>query len=237
MIASVAAEASLSQHYAPVSTSGLEWSDTQRAALAAIHPYPPVLAFDGDHSGLSANIARGRDFLADGTETVMTIWPNEQDPVDYLREHGPSGLAAVTRKGCLSCTPAALRPIHIGRVVAREVAATGPNETVLPEATDHPLKLSWSGSVRLGDGDAALCATVQETDYLGVTLGDLAGYAANLKPAARRRYSEALGAGLADVGAALGGHLRRNLEEGLGLHTTDRSRELGREAARLVISP
>jgi DNA primase len=118
MIASIAAEASLSQHYAPVSTSGLEWSDTQRAALRLIHPYPPVLAFDGDHSGLGANLARGRDFLADGIETVVTIWPDQQDPADYLREHGPCGLAAVTRKGCLQPGPE-LRPRHIGEIIAQ----------------------------------------------------------------------------------------------------------------------
>ena len=160
MIASVAAEASLSQHYAPVSTSGLEWSATQRAALRLIHPYPPVLAFDGDNSGLSANIARGRDFLADGTETVVTIWPNGQDPADYLLEHGPCGLAAVTRKGCLSGTLDTLRPVHIGHLLASEAVRGGSARTALSELTLQSLKLSRSAAKRMLEAAAGVVPVV-----------------------------------------------------------------------------
>jgi hypothetical protein len=66
-----------------------------------------------------------------GRESVITEWPNGHDPASWLAQHGPSGLIAVTRRGCLTNTSSQLQPRHCGTAltVAHLRQAAGPSNT------------------------------------------------------------------------------------------------------------
>lgn len=118
-IAAHAAASGLSAKYAPVSASGLRLSDEQIDAILALHPKAPVLAADGDRAGRDANLEWAARIALRRRESVVTTWPEGHDPASWLATHGDSGLAAVTRKGCLDAPPDDLRPRHCGAVLTQ----------------------------------------------------------------------------------------------------------------------
>jgi DNA primase catalytic core len=117
-IASNAAIAGLSDRYAPVSACGITLSDNQLRHILDLHPRAPVLAADGDPPGRQANLDWARRMLHMGRESVITDWPDGHDPASWLAEHGPSGLIALTRRGCLTNTSDQLHPRHCGAALS-----------------------------------------------------------------------------------------------------------------------
>ena len=96
-IAATAASAGLSAKFAPVVESGLAISDTQWETILAIHPGSIVLCADGDEAGRRANAQWAAELAKRDRNSVITFWPDGDDPASYLAKHGPSGLASVTR--------------------------------------------------------------------------------------------------------------------------------------------
>lgn len=118
-IAACAAASGLSAKYAPISASGLYLSDEQLDRILALHPKAPVLAGDGDQAGRDANLEWAARIALRHRETVITTWPESDDPASWLATHSEDGLRAVTRKGCLDAPSGDVRPRHCGRVLTQ----------------------------------------------------------------------------------------------------------------------
>uniref|UniRef100_UPI00261CFCF2 toprim domain-containing protein n=1 Tax=Ferrimicrobium sp. TaxID=2926050 RepID=UPI00261CFCF2 len=96
-IAAVAASAGVSAKFAPVVESGLAISEAQWDTILAVHPGSIVLCADGDDAGRRANAQWAAELARRGRDSVITFWPDGDDPASYLAKHGPAGLASVTR--------------------------------------------------------------------------------------------------------------------------------------------
>jgi len=96
-IAATAASAGLSAKFAPVVESGLAISDLQWSTILVIHPESIVLCADGDEAGRRTNAHWAAELAKRGRDSVITFWPDGDDPASYLAKHGPAGLASVTR--------------------------------------------------------------------------------------------------------------------------------------------
>jgi DNA primase len=96
-IAATAASVGLSAKFAPVVESGLAISDMQWDMILTIHPGSIVLCADGDEAGRRANAQWAAELAKRGRDSVITFWPDGDDPASYLAKHGPAGLASVTR--------------------------------------------------------------------------------------------------------------------------------------------
>ncbi len=96
-LATTAASVGLSAKFAPVVESGLAISDMQWDTILSIHPGSIVLCADGDEAGRRANAQWAAELAKRGRDSVITFWPDGDDPASYLAKHGPAGLAAVTR--------------------------------------------------------------------------------------------------------------------------------------------
>lgn len=154
-IAAHAARAGLSAKYAPVSASGVRLSDHQLDAILDLHPRAPVLAADGDPAGRDANLEWAARIALRHRETVITTWPAGEDPASWLANHGPDGLAAITRRGCLAPAPDELRPRHCGMALS---------EAALDQLPDSPAERS-----------AGLHRLAAEVGNIGRYLGPKAG--------------------------------------------------------------
>jgi DNA primase len=153
-IAASAATSGLSVKYAPVSASGLRLSDEQIDTILGLHPKAPVLAADGDQAGRNANLEWAARIALRRRESVVTTWPEGQDPASWLAAHRDNGLCAITRKGCLDAPPDDLRPRHCGAVLTQGAL------DALPDA---------------GDRSAALHQLVAEVTNISGYLGPKAG--------------------------------------------------------------
>ena len=96
-LAATAASVGLSAKFAPVVESGLAISEAQWDAILAIHPGSIVLCADGDEAGRRTNAQWAAELAKRGRDSVITFWPDGDDPASYLAKHGPAGLASVTR--------------------------------------------------------------------------------------------------------------------------------------------
>ena len=96
-IAATAASAGLSDKFAPVVESGLAISDVQWEMILAIPPGSIVLSADGDKAGRRTNALWAAELAKRGRDSVITFWPDGDDPASYLAKHGSAGLASVTR--------------------------------------------------------------------------------------------------------------------------------------------
>jgi len=98
-IAATAASAGLSAKFAPVVESGLAISDVQWSTILAIHDRALVLCADGDEPGRKANALWAVEAAKRGRDSVITFWPDGDDPASYLARHGAEGLTSVMRDG------------------------------------------------------------------------------------------------------------------------------------------
>ena len=64
--------------------------------ILSIHPGSIVLCADGDEAGRRANAQWAAELAKRGRDSVITFWPDGDDPASYLARYGPAGLAAVT---------------------------------------------------------------------------------------------------------------------------------------------
>jgi DNA primase len=117
-IAAQASTAGISDRFAPVAACGTVLSEHQIDTILAMHRRAPVLAGDGDPPGRQANLDWAKRMLAYGRESVITNWPEGDDPASWLAARGPDGLIAVTRRGCLEDHSGTLRPRHCGAVLS-----------------------------------------------------------------------------------------------------------------------
>ncbi len=95
-IAATPASVGLSAKFAPVVESGLAISDVQWETILAVHPGSIVLCADGDEAGRRANAQWAAELAKRSRDSVVTFWPEGDDPASYLAKHGPAGLASVT---------------------------------------------------------------------------------------------------------------------------------------------
>ena len=96
-LAATAASVGLSAKFAPVVESGLAISDMQWYTILSIHPGSIVLCADGDEAGRRANAQWAAELAKRGRDSVITFWPDGDDPASYFAKHGSAGLASVTR--------------------------------------------------------------------------------------------------------------------------------------------
>jgi len=96
-LAATAASKGLSAKFAPVVESGLAISDMQWDTILAIHTGSIVLCVDGDEAGRRTNAQWAAELAKIGRDSVITFWPDGDDPASYLAKHGSAGLASVTR--------------------------------------------------------------------------------------------------------------------------------------------
>ncbi len=127
-IAAAARTAGLADRFQPVCTSGLSFSDSQIEQILAMHPRAPVIALDGDQAGQQAAARLAARIALYGREAAIVAWPRGEDPASWLAEHGPDGLRAVTRRGCLDADETELRPRHAGAVAAEILMENAPND-------------------------------------------------------------------------------------------------------------
>ena len=114
-----------------ITPSGVALTAAHRVSLALQAAKPPVLCADGDNAGRAATVRWVTDMTLDGHEVVAVTLPDPDDPADWLAKHGPAGLTAFVRQGCLDARPSEVRPVHAGRFLAdqavterRELAET-----------------------------------------------------------------------------------------------------------------
>ena len=117
-IAIAAIRSGLDDKFCPVTQSGRELSAHQLDQVLALHPTPPVIAFDGDQPGRESNVRIAIAAAIFHREVVITNLPDGHDPASWMAERGDAGLAAWTRKGCLDPDRAGIRPMLAGGVVA-----------------------------------------------------------------------------------------------------------------------
>ncbi len=98
-IAVAAIRTGQADRYCPITQSGRELSDTQLLRILAMHPAPPVLAFDGDLAGRDSAARYRQAFAAHGRPAIVTSLPAEHDPASWLATHGDAGLQAWQRSG------------------------------------------------------------------------------------------------------------------------------------------
>jgi DNA primase len=230
-IAAAAATAGLSAKFAPVSESGTALSHAQIEQVMAIHDRAPVLAADGDATGVGANAKWAAALALKGRESAIVAWPDREDPASWLATHSTGGLAALTRKGCLEASPDQLRPRHSAAQVAKALLGR-----------DMPLEAAWRAAVapaeQMADSArerylsgaaktlapvvvaAAVEASVDRRGRVDDVILTVASYGRRLPSAAQVRYAEHAGLAieLHDLGAA--GWAGRRIEAAIGFLAT-----------------
>jgi DNA primase len=116
-IAVAAIRSGLDDKFCPVTQSGRELSPEQLDRVLALHPMPPVVAFDGDQPGRESNVRLAIAAVHRHREVVITTLPDDHDPASWLAEHGDVGLAAWIRKGCLDPSRTGTRPALAAKVL------------------------------------------------------------------------------------------------------------------------
>jgi hypothetical protein len=139
-------------------------------------------------------------------ESVVTAWPAGQDPASWLATHGPDGLTAITRRGCLENTTGELRPRHCGAVLTEAAIDQFPDNPAERSAALHQLTaevgnisryLGPNGSDRYSTTAANVLAPVAVNIAIdAATNGDtttiiehVATYGTRLPPAGRAAYT------------------------------------------------
>jgi DNA primase len=129
-IAAQAARIGLGPKYAPVSASGLRLSDIQLEAILTISPAVSlILAADGDDAGRAANRDWASRIARLGGESMVTTWPQGQDPASWIAHFGWEGLVSVTQPGqrlAVYPPPDDVGPVLSSEILAQENPTTPP---------------------------------------------------------------------------------------------------------------
>ena len=126
-IAAVAARGGEMDRYAPCTTSGVTASHEQVSRVLALHPRPPVIALDGDGSGVEGTGRWLQGLCLDsGRPALVTALPRETDPAEWLAVQGDLGLSVFDRRGCLPTDERHVKPSLPGRALVRLLAQRHP---------------------------------------------------------------------------------------------------------------
>ena len=147
-IASRAASAGRLNEYAPITSSGLAYSESQLRYIAGLTTRPVVVALDGDEFGRKNNAKVATGLLAVGKQSATVEWPKDHDPASYLATHGDAGLLAVTRSGGEAAPPEEVRPRPSHVVVAAYLAEAAPRGKVASTVLAPANKLTGSAQSR-----------------------------------------------------------------------------------------
>lgn len=222
-IAAAAHTAGLTDRFQPVSTSGLAFSDSQIDSILALHPRAPVIALDGDQPGRHAAAQLAARLAIRGREAAIVTWPPNHDPASWLAEHGPNGLAALTRRGCLEANGTELRPHHAAREAtealmhaagprldAKVAAALAPIRKMTPTAAD---RYTQQAAATIAPAVVAAAADISgdHRSRVNNVTETVARYGSQLPAAAQRRYMEAAVASIERLELAPGSWATRQI--------------------------
>ena len=201
-IAAAAQAAGVGDHFQPVCTSGLAFSDSQIEQILAMHPRAPVIALDGDQAGKRAAAQLAARIAQHGREAAIVTWRSGEDPASWLAEHGPDALTAITRRGCLDADVRELRPHHAATEAAAVLMedAGGSLESKVAAALVPAGRMTDTAAARYAEHAAEAIAPVVvaaaaslSTDNRGRVnhvIETVATYGARFPAAAQVRYVE-----------------------------------------------
>lgn len=227
-VAVQAARVGLSAKYAPVSASGVRLSDEQLDAILALHPRAPVLAADGDDAGWDANLEWAARIALRYRESVITTWPQGEDPASWLAAHGPDGLTCITRRGCLESSADDPRPRHCGTLLTQAALDQLPENPAERPAALHQLAAEVgnisryfgpNGNDRYSTAAANLLAPVAVNVAIDAAtngstttiIEHLATYGTRLPPAGRAAYTRRAAEAIEANHFAAAEHVERRL--------------------------
>jgi DNA primase len=98
-IAVAAIQVGRSDWYCPVTQSGRQLSPDQLRYVLNLHSQPPVVAMDGDQSGLDSNARLASAIAALGRRANVVALPWGEDPASLVAKRGKEGLAHFGRTG------------------------------------------------------------------------------------------------------------------------------------------
>jgi DNA primase len=133
--------------FCPLTQSGRELSSRQLDYVLNLHAAPAVIGFDGDAPGRESSLRVALAALHKGSEVMVTILPDGDDPATWLIKQGCAGLAAFVRQGSLKARAGDLQPVHVGCFLAETAVRDGVDAAVARE------KLVKAGA-RLANEDA-----------------------------------------------------------------------------------
>jgi DNA primase len=97
-IAVASVQSGQDNQWCPVTQSGKELSPGQLGYVLALHPNPPIIAFDGDEAGIQANQRLASAAAERGAQAVCVTLPDGHDPTSWLAARGSEGLQAWRRR-------------------------------------------------------------------------------------------------------------------------------------------
>jgi len=121
-IAVAAIRSAQTDRFCPLTQSGRELSAVQLAKMIALHPSPPVLAFDGDAAGRDSAYRHSLAAAQRASTVAVTVLPNDHDPASWLVERGDQGLSAWVRGRALGPGSEESTPVPAATFVASYLA-------------------------------------------------------------------------------------------------------------------
>jgi hypothetical protein len=92
-----------------------------------------VVGFDGDSAGRESSFRVALAALHKGSEVIVTVLRDGDDPATFLAKHGCAGLAAFVRQGTLKAGAGAPQPVHVGCFLAETAIRDGVDPVVVRE--------------------------------------------------------------------------------------------------------
>jgi DNA primase len=117
-IAVAAVRSGTAGRFCPLTQSGRELSAFQLDHVLRLHPFPPVIAFDGDVAGRESALRHAMAAARQGHAVLVTTLPGDHDPASWLAEKGAEGLGAWAVAGALDRSRPLPKPIPGGTYIA-----------------------------------------------------------------------------------------------------------------------
>jgi DNA primase catalytic core len=132
-IAVAALRSGRAEQFCPLTQSGRELSSLQLEYVLNLHAAPPVIGFDGDAAGRESTLRVALAAVHKGSEVMVTILPDGDDPATWLTKQGCAGLTAFVRQGTLKARAGELQPVHVGYFLAETAVRDGVDAAVARE--------------------------------------------------------------------------------------------------------
>lgn len=91
--------------------------------VIALHPGPPVLAFDGDAAGRDSAYRRCLAAARQGRAVAVTVLPDDHDPASWLAKRADEGLSAWVRDGAVGPGRRGPKPVPAATYVGSYLAS------------------------------------------------------------------------------------------------------------------